>query len=239
MSLRLRLVGVALALLLPGQVLGAWLFADGPSMQIPPSAIPSQVGPWSGGADEPLDPRVLEVLGLSSYVARTYSASGQPSIGLYVSFYAGRAGFATSPHDPEVCYPAAGWETVATTSVEVPVPGGNRLRAQLFDAQLGAERQLVLYWFQPVARWPQGAVAEELRILLDAVAGRPQYAFVRLVSSVPEVAMRSAVLGDLTAFASELAWPVRAAVSGEQPPTAGTEPPHQAATATCSGRASA
>jgi EpsI family protein len=239
MSLRLRLVGVALALLLPGQLLGVWLFADGPPMQVPPSAIPSHMGPWSGGADEPLDPRVLEMLEPSSYAARTYSARGRPSIGLYVSFYAGRAGYARSPHDPEVCYPAAGWETVATTSVEVPVPGGNSLRAQLFDAQLGAQRQLVLYWFQPVARWPQGVVVEELRILLDAVAGHPQYAFVRLVAGVPEVGLRSAVLGDLIAFASELAWPVRAAVSGEQPPTAGAQPPHQAATATCSGRASA
>jgi EpsI family protein len=230
---------VALALLLPGQLLGVWLFGAGPAPRVPPSAIPSQVGPWSGGADEALNPRVLEVLDLSSYVARSYSASGRPPIGLYVGFYAGRAGYATSPHDPEICYPAAGWETVATSSVEVPVPGGTSLRAHLFDVQLGNKRQLVLYWFQPAARWPRGAVAEELSILLDAVAGRPQYAFVRLVASVPEVAMRSAVLGDLTAFASELAWPVRVAVSGEQPPTAGAQPPHQAATATCSGRASA
>lgn len=220
MKLRLRLVGVVLALLLPGQMLGVWLFAEGPSMQIPPSAIPSRVGAWSGGAEEPLDPGVLAMLGPSSYVARTYTASGRPSIGLYLGFYAGRAGQARAAHDPEVCYPAAGWETVATDSVEVPVPGGETLRAQLLDAHLGTERQLVLYWFQPVARWPQAVVAEELRFVFDAVAGRPQYAFVRLIAGVPEVALRAAVVADLIAFASELAWPVRDVVSGDRPPTA-------------------
>ncbi len=220
MNLRLRLVGVALALLLPGQLLGVWLFAEGPSMRIPPSAIPSRVGAWSGGAEEPLDPGVLAMLGPSSYVARTYTASGRPSIGLYLGFYAGRAGQARAAHDPEVCYPAAGWETVATDSVEVPVPGDETLRAQLLDAHLGTERQLVLYWFQPVARWPQAVVAEELRFVFDAVAGRPQYAFVRLIAGVPEVASRAAVVADLIAFASELAWPVRAVVSGDRPPTA-------------------
>jgi EpsI family protein len=228
MSLRLRLALVALALLLPGQLLVVWAFAEGPSLLVPASALPAQVGAWSGGADERLDPGVFQALGPSSYVARTYTTSGRPSVGLYVGFYSGRAGQARAAHDPEVCYPAAGWETVATNPVEVPLPGGDSLRAQLLEAHLGAKRQLVLYWFQPAARWPQGVVAEEIRFILDAVVGRPQYAFVRLIAAVPEAASRAEILDQLIVFASELAWPVRSVVSGDQ-----------AATATCSERASA
>jgi hypothetical protein len=56
--------------------------------------------------------------------------------------------------------------------------------------------------------------------LFDALAGRPQYAFVRLVAGVPDAASRSAVLGDLIAFAGELAWPLRAVVSGDPPAAA-------------------
>ena len=175
MNRRLRLVAVALALLLPSQLLWVWA-STGPSMQVPSSALPSRVGTWSAGADEPLDPVVREMLGPSSYLARTYTAKGRPSIGLYVGFYSGRAGEARAAHDPEVCYPAAGWETLATGSVEVPVPGGGALRAQLLETHLGTDGQLVLYWFQPAARWPQGAMAEELRFVVDAIAGRPQYA---------------------------------------------------------------
>ncbi len=232
MNLRLRLVAVALALLLPGQLLWVWAFAAGPSMQVASSELPARVGPWSAGADEALDPLVREMLGPSSYLARTYTAGGRPSIGLYVGFYAGRAGEARAAHDPEVCYPAAGWETLSMDAIEVPVPGGGGLRAQLLEAHRGNDRQLVLYWFQPAARWPQGAVAEELRFVVDAIAGRPQYAFVRLIAGVPDATSRAAVLGDLIAFASELAWPVRGVVSGAPPPP-------QAATAGCPRRGSA
>jgi EpsI family protein len=214
MSVRLRLVGVLLALLVPGLSLAAWSFVEGSSMQVPPSAMPPQMGAWSGGADEELDHKIFAILGPSSYVARTYEARGKTPIGLYVGFYSGRVGQSKAPHDPEVCYPAAGWETIASRSVEVPIPGGDTLHAQLLVAQQRQARQLVLYWFQPAARWPKGMLAEELMFLVDAVSGRPQYAYVRLVASVSEAASNSAVLADLIAFASELAWPVRALVSG-------------------------
>jgi hypothetical protein len=56
--------------------------------------------------------------------------------------------------------------------------------------------------------------------ILEALAGRPQYAFVRLVAAVPDDASRSAVLDELLAFAGELAWPLRTVVSGDAPATA-------------------
>jgi EpsI family protein len=220
MSLRRRLVGVALALLLPGLLLVIWSLADGPSMQIPASAMPSQLGPWSGVADQRLEDRILAELRPSSYVARIYEAQGRPSIALYVGFYDGRVGKSKAPHDPEVCFPSAGWETLATQPIEVPVSASDALLARLLDTHQGSARQLVLYWFQPSSRWPRGVVAEELMFLLDALAGRPQYAFVRVVAGVPDAASRSAVLGDLIAFAGELAWPLRAVVSGDPPAAA-------------------
>lgn len=220
MSVRGRLAGVALALLLPALLLVAWSFVDGPSMRIPPSAIPSQVGPWSGSVEGHLEDRILAELAPSAYVARLYEAPGRLPVGLYVGFYSGRVGHSKAPHDPEVCFPSAGWETLATRSVEVPVSEGGSLLARLLEVHRQNERQLVLYWFQPAARWPRGAVAEELLFALDAFAGRPQYAFVRLVVSVPEAGADAAALHDLMAFASEVAWPVRTVVSADPDPGA-------------------
>jgi EpsI family protein len=214
-SVRLRLGGVLLALLVPGASLVAWSFAEGPSMQVSPSAMPSRLGPWSGGPEQELDERIRETLGPSSYIARTYEAPGRTPVGLYLGFYTGRMGESKAPHDPEVCYPAAGWETVATRPVEVSVPGGGILHAHFVEAHLREARQLVLYWFQPAARWPRPALAEEVMFLADAVLGRPQYAYVRLVASMPRGASHSVVVGDLLALASEVAWPVRAIVSGD------------------------
>jgi EpsI family protein len=168
-----------------------------------------------GGAWEQLDGAVLEALGPSSYVARLYEAPDQTPIGLYVGFYAGRAGHSKAAHDPEICFPAAGWETLATRSVRVSLPEGDTIQAQLLDTHRGTARRLVLHWIQPAARWPRGVLTEELTYVLDAISGRPQYAFVRLVADVPDAAAYSAVYQDLIAFASEVAWPVRAALSAD------------------------
>jgi hypothetical protein len=70
----------------------------------------------------------------------------------------------------------------------------------------------VLYWFQPAGRWPLGAALEQLARVLDALAGRPQYAFVRL--SAPADA-RFDGAGDLAEFAARVARPIRAALAPE------------------------
>lgn len=224
MSIRRRLVGVALALLLPGALLGVWASGDGPSMQILPSAVPARIGPWSGVADERLDDVIVAELAPSSYVARIYEADHKPRIALYAGFYAGRVGRSKAPHDPEVCFPSAGWETLAARWIEIPTSVGDSFRARLLDTHQRSDRQLVLYWFQPAGRWPRGIFAEELLFLLDALAGRPQYGFVRLVAGVPDASSRPAVLADLVAFAGGLAGPLRDVVTdggGPSPTTDG------------------
>jgi len=74
----------------------------------------------------------------------------------------------------------------------------------------GNDEQLVLYWFQPSERWPKGRFAEELARVTDAVAGRPQYGFVRLATS--EVSERGRA--DLLEFAARIAWPIRRSLDG-------------------------
>jgi hypothetical protein len=70
---------------------------------------------------------------------------------------------------------------------------------------------VVLYWFQPAGRWPGGAAVEQLLRIFDAIAGRPQYAFVRL--SAPG---RSDLepTADLADFAARIAGSVRDALGG-------------------------
>jgi hypothetical protein len=81
--------------------------------------------------------------------------------------------------------------------------------ARLLAAHRGSAKQSVLYWFQPAGRWPAGAAVEQLARVFDAVAGRPQYAFVRLA------APGDASLDDerdLAEFAAQIARPIRAAL---------------------------
>ena len=83
-------------------------------------------------------------------------------------------------HDPAVCYPAQGWEIVGKGESELLMPDGGTLTASLFRAFKDGRYERVLYWFQPVGRWPDSPFPEAFRRVLDSVRGQPQYAFVRL-----------------------------------------------------------
>jgi EpsI family protein len=221
MSPRIPLATVAVALLLAGAFLNGWL-VDRPPQSPPSFLVPERVGAWSTAADERLNAELQSILQPSSYALRRYEASDRSPIHVYVAFYASHRNSVKAAHDPEACYPSAGWEEADHRSLELPVSspeGSARLRATLLDMRRGGVNEMVLYWFQPAGRWPAGRLADELFYVYDATMGRPQYAFVRLVGVVPSDADRALVVADLEAFARELAWPVRAAL---ETPTAAT-----------------
>ncbi len=218
MKLRLRLAALAIAFLIPGLVLARWFGGGG--MAATPISLPAlseAVGPWELAADTRMPDDQLALLEPDSYFVRRYTAPGRAPIWAYVAMYGGRAAYGKGAHDPEVCYPAQGWEIVGSRSVEVPLPKHETLRVKVLDAHHGNAQQAVLYWFQPAERWPASPAAEQLMRIVDAVLGRPQYAFVRL--SAPRDAGPDAAR-DLAEFAKRIAWPVRVAVSGALDPEA-------------------
>ena len=227
MTLRLRLVAVAIALLIPALVLGRWLLVTStatPTVATP--SLPHLVGPWRATAEDRLDAEVLAIIEPDAHVLQLYEAPGRTPIWVYVGVYGGRASYGKGAHDPEVCYPAQGWEILRTELLQVPLRNDQTLRTRHLEAHLGLAKEDVLYWFQPADRWPAAAAAEELLRVLDAVKGRPQYAFVRL--SGPSTRSPSAAR-DLAEFAREIAAPIRTVVSeigsSREHPRAGAPPP--------------
>jgi EpsI family protein len=181
MRVRVRLAAVLVALLLPALVLARWTLAAGKPVDLartPP--LPDRVGPWTATQERALEADVLAMIDPDAYRVRLYEAEGRTPIWLYVGVYAGRAGSGKGAHEPEVCYPAQGWEVLRSRPAALRLRDGDTLHAQELAFHRGQARQAVLYWFQPAARWPTASAAEELLRVLDAVAGRPQYAFVRL-----------------------------------------------------------
>jgi EpsI family protein len=210
MSARIRLAGVAVALLLPALVLGRWLLATSAStLLVPTPSLPHQIGPWHATAEEGLEAEILALIEPDAYLMRRYEAAGRTPIWLYVGVYVGRAGYGKGAHDPEVCYPAQGWEILQSELFDVPLVDGDTLTTRHLEAHQGLAKESVLHWFQPAKRWPAQATAEQLLRVLDAARGRPQYAFVRL--SGPTDGGPTAVQ-DLAEFAGEVAASVRAVV---------------------------
>jgi EpsI family protein len=212
-NVRLRLAAVAVALLIPALVLANWVRTRGASAQaLALPSLPREIGPWKLSESRQLSALELELLEPDAYLARTYVAPGRPPVWLYLGLYSEQTSFGRGAHDPTVCYPAQGWEVLATHSLTVHLPGGGDFIGNAFVAHRGTEEQKVLYWFQPAERWPGRQIREQVVRIWDALAGRPQYAFVRI--AVPSLPGHDAER-ELLEFAAEIAWPVRLALSRE------------------------
>jgi EpsI family protein len=214
MRVKARLAAAALGFALPALALARWL-ASGAMASAPIAlpALPEAMGPWSLAVESRLSDEHLELIRPDAHLVRRYEAPGRTPLWLYVGLYAGRAGYDAGAHDPEVCYPAQGWEVVGSRSIDVPLGNDGTLRAKLLDAHHGTSRQAVLYWFQPAGRWPAGATAEQVLRIFDAMAGRPQYAFVRLAAPVDGHLDGER---DLAEFAARVARPIRAALEADR-----------------------
>ena len=95
-------------------------------LEVPLSEVPLQLGPYVFRRDVPLDSEVLRVAQVDSFVNRDYvdAISGQP-IEVYVGYW-GRQSVGMG-HGPEVCFPAAGWQSEGEALqhvVRLPGPGG-------------------------------------------------------------------------------------------------------------------
>ncbi len=219
MNVRLRLAATLLSLLMPALLLARWSLAiRTPVGPISTPALPSQAGSWMATRDERLEPEALAIIAPDAHILRLYEAPGRTPIWIYVGVYGGRAGYAGGAHDPEVCYPAFGWEVLASRLVEIPLDGRDRMHATLLKVHIGNRSEAVLYWFQPAGRWSAPGAVEQLTRIWDAATGRPQYAFVRL--SGPSKGGLTAER-DLAAFARAIAPALRAAVDGIQVMPAG------------------
>jgi len=214
MTVRLRLVAVAASFLFPALALGAWSNLGRAAAALPGLAsFPRTVGPWTLAEEGTLSREEREMLEPDGYIAWQFEAPERLPISLYVALYRGPSADGEGAHDPALCYPASGWEVVATRRVEISLAPEGRLTGQLLTAHKGTAGRMALYWFQPAGRWPRSQSWEQLARIGDSLAKRPQFAFVRL--SAPVEADRDAE-PDLVEFASQIGWPVRLALTPER-----------------------
>jgi len=221
MNVKFRLAAVAVGLLIPGLLLARWSTATQVSERVYEISLPREVGPWHATRDDRMSDEIWSIIEPDAYLLRLYQAADRRPIWIYVGLYGARSGAAKTAHDPEVCFPAQGWEILARRSTEVMLPSDDQIAATQLEAHLGVQYQTALYWFQPAARWPMSSAVEQLMRIYDAITGRPQYAFVRFTAPSSQ---KESAIDDLAAFASQIAPAIRAAV--EQPHDAAGESPH-------------
>ena len=118
-----------------------------------------------------------------SYLYAEARDESAPLFSIYLGYFPHDGAGAKRPHDPLVCYPAAGWDVLGP-----PVPlglthpeTGASLEILLVSVARGERRLLVLFWRQELGLLPQpGGESEVAHLLRRAYTRRSDCAWVRV-----------------------------------------------------------
>jgi EpsI family protein len=153
----------------------------------PPLAhFPYMLGSWGPGRDATLSRRALEMLEPDDTLSRQYDGPGGTSaLDFFVAYYKSQRRLKLA-HDPKVCLPGSGWIPVLSDVILVPVDGRPEpIEANRFVIAKGAERAVVLYWFQTYKRAITQDHSMRLYRIWDTITdNRTDMALIRIVAPV-------------------------------------------------------
>jgi len=148
------------------------------------TSFPRQVGDWAG-RDVALPPGVLDVLGPGEYLSRIYwHDPREPYIDFFVGFFPSqRTG--NTIHSPQNCLPGSGWAPVESSRFQLTRPKGDPVTVNRYMLGKGADRLLVLYWYQAHGRVVASEYWAKFYLVADAIRlNRTDGALVRVITPV-------------------------------------------------------
>jgi len=106
--------------------------------------FPMSVPGWQGKS-VPYPDWLPEELGANEFFIREYTKGQGATVTLYAAYFDARYG--GTEHNPDVCYPAQGWNIIERSRRAVQVDGAT-LEVTRMLLQKGLTKQLVLFYFQ-------------------------------------------------------------------------------------------
>ncbi len=147
--------------------------------------LSNQIGRWTGREAPKFSDEVLAVLGADDLLNRYYATRNEPAVSLYVGYYQSQREGDTI-HSPMNCLPGAGWLPVANDKAAIPIRGRSEpIVVNRFVIRKGADRQVVLYWYQSQGRVVASEYLSKAYMVYDAVRShRSDAAIIRVISPV-------------------------------------------------------
>lgn len=109
--------------------------------------LPLKIENWSGKNLKYPD-WLPEAIGTDNFLFREYTDDNGRSVVLYAAYFGARWG--NFDHNPEVCYPAAGWtiESKKTEEYEFAHNPLQKWKLIRLVVAKGSDREQILYWFE-------------------------------------------------------------------------------------------
>ena len=112
------------------------------------SRLPTAIGEWRMLREGVIESDERDVLRADDYLTRQYATPGGKTASLFVAYFRSqRAG--QTPHSPKNCLPGSGWSWSAADEIPVDIAGrAQPIVINRYVVAKGAERAVVLYWYQ-------------------------------------------------------------------------------------------
>lgn len=199
-----RALVVSTAILLAASVYVNFFLNRGEArvLREPLSSIPKSFDGWES-TDQAFPTKILENLGVDEYLMRRFTKE-KDAVWLYVGYYKSQKEGAM-PHSPRNCYPGSGFNPIKNDIATIPVnyPGVRAILPNRYVFAKGAEREIVIYWYQSRGRVIADEYVEKLYLIRDAIfRNRSDGALVRF-SMAATAETEEAATKRLFAFVSE------------------------------------
>jgi EpsI family protein len=159
-------------------------------IRAPFSTFPMQIGEWRGVQQPPMEPRVLEMLGVNDYLTRAYFRSDRAGVGLYIGYFESQRQGDTI-HSPLNCLPGAGWTPVSKNTIQIALPStgsgaaASPIEVNRYVIAKGLDQQLVLYWYQSRGRVVASEYWSKFYLVRDAFQlNRTDGSLVRVIAPI-------------------------------------------------------
>ena len=138
----------------------------------PLEAFPREIGKWSFVNTTSLPQKVEEKLGVDDYLEYDYVSPARQIVNLYVSYFSSMEG--KGFHSPRNCMPGAGWDVASLEPLVLEIRYSDSMPVEINNMilQKGADRQVVLYWYQCRGRFIRSEYMEKIYQVLDSIFKR-------------------------------------------------------------------
>ena len=116
-----------------------------------PTRIPLKEFPWgvagSGWSEkrQALEERVERIAGINEYLNCVFTKHREPPIWFYTGYYDGSS--MESMHQPEICFPGAGWEMHNKRIENLSIPGMENVPFNLIEFRRTTQSKLTAFTF--------------------------------------------------------------------------------------------
>jgi len=143
--------------------------------------LPSTIGSWQG-TSRPIGPDILEILGDGHFLSRYYSSPKIAPVDLFIAYYSTQRSGDTI-HSPKNCLPGSGWTPLEADRVWINLGPATSIRVNRYIIAKGAERQMVMYWYQAHGHVTPSEYLAKLYLVTDSIKmNRSDGGMVRLVT---------------------------------------------------------